>query len=76
MNDAILVELATRWEFEAKAPKRADRSESAKMANALAEGERQGLRRCANTFRAIVDMLGDEHVNRGLRVTQTLPERG
>ena len=76
MKDAVLLELAARWEREAKAPDCEDGGESAKVPNAIASGERRALRACADTLRTLVDMLGDGAQNRELRVTRSLPERG
>ena len=59
MKDAILLELAARWEREAKAPEIEDGSEQAKVPNAIARGERQGMRMCADALRMLVQMLGD-----------------
>ena len=59
MKDAVLMELAARWEREAKAPEVEDGSETAKVANAIARGERQGMRMCADGLRMLVQMLGD-----------------
>lgn len=59
MKDAVLLELAARWERDAKAPDCEDGSEEAKISNAKARGERETLRMCADTLRSLVQMLGD-----------------
>ena len=61
MKDAVLLELAARWERDAKEPDCCDGSESAKIPNAKAQGERETLRMCADTLRSLVQMLGDRH---------------
>lgn len=65
MKDAVLLELAARWERDAKAPDCCDGSEAAKIPNAKAQGERETLRMCADTLRLLVQMLGDKD-QRGL----------
>lgn len=59
MKDAVLLELAARWESDAIAPDVTDGSEAAKVPNAIAQGERQALRACADTLRSLVQMLGE-----------------
>ena len=59
MKDAVLLELATRWELEAKAPDCEDGSEAAKVSSAAGHAHRQALRACADTLRSLVGMLGD-----------------
>ena len=76
MKDAVLLELAARWEREAKAPECEDGSEQAKIPNAIASGERRALRACADTLRTLIDMLGEGSTNREPKVTRSLPERG
>lgn len=70
MNDAVLLELARRWEREAKAPDVEDGSENAKVGNAEAHGQRQGLRACADTLRTLVQMLGDGDRNQPLYIAK------
>lgn len=74
MKDAVLLELAARWDREAKEPECQDGSESAKVPNAIASGERRARQACADTLRTLVDILGDETQNRELRVTRNLPK--
>jgi len=59
MNDAVLLELAARWERDAKTPDAGDGSDGARLANAKAAGEREARRACADTIRSLVQMLGD-----------------
>lgn len=66
MKDAVLLELAARWERDAKAPDCQDGSEAAKIPNAKAQGERETLRMCADTLRSLVQMLGDRHEREAL----------
>lgn len=58
MNDSVLLELARRWESDATEPKARDGSDAAIVTNAIAQGERQEKRECADTLRTLVDMLG------------------
>ncbi|HEY0684677.1 MAG TPA: hypothetical protein VGD45_20240 [Steroidobacter sp.] len=58
MNDSVLLELARRWESDAKTPNAMDGSDEAKIPNAIAQGERQAKRECADTLRTLVSMLG------------------
>lgn len=60
MKDAILIELAARWEREAKAPEVQDGSPEAAIGNAEAHGIRQGMRACADSLRMLVSLLGDK----------------
>lgn len=60
MKDAILIELAARWERDATTPECEDGSKEAEIGNAIAKGERQTKRECADTLRALVSMLGQE----------------
>lgn len=60
MKDAVLLELAARWERDAKPPDCEDGSEAAKIPNAKARGEREAMRMCADTLRLLVQMLGDK----------------
>ena len=76
MKDAVLLELAARWEREAVAPDCSDGSESAKAPNAIAQGERQALRACADTLRSLVQMLGEGNRNQPLYIArQSTAER-
>lgn len=61
MKDAILLELASRWEREAD-PQAGCGYPDTEGGHRLAgkhEGERETLRMCADTLRTLVDMLGD-----------------
>ena len=58
MNSAVLLELAKRWDHEAKTPRVQDDSDSAKMSNAVAKARRETKRGCADTLRTLVKMLG------------------
>jgi len=63
MKEAILLELAVRWERDAnKTPECSDGSEEAKIPNAVEKGRREGKRACAYGLRMLVDMLGDSDV--------------
>ena len=59
MKDVVLLELANRWELEAKAPDCEDGSEAAEVSNAAGHAHRQALRACADNLRSLVGMLGD-----------------
>lgn len=61
MKDSILVELAARWDRDAANPHVEDGSEEAKIRNAISRGERQAKRECADTIRALVQMLGGDN---------------
>ena len=61
MKDAILIELAARWERDAKCPQCEDGSPDAQVGNALARGSREAKRECADGLRMLVSMLGDAH---------------
>lgn len=58
MKDAVLLELAARWERDAVAPECQDGSPAAVVSNAEAHGRRQGLRECADALRMLVQLLG------------------
>lgn len=58
MNPDILLELASRWEHDAKAPECEDGSPEAAISNAIAHGQRQGKRECADALRMLVQLLG------------------
>lgn len=60
MKDAVLLELAARWERDAITPDCQDGSPEAEIPNAKAEGHRECKRECADTLRALVDMFGGE----------------
>lgn len=60
MNKHVLLELAKRWEHDAKAPEKADlSSEEGKLINAVSRGRRESKRECADTLRTLIDMLGE-----------------
>lgn len=59
MKDAVLLELAARWEREAAPPEAMDGSDEAKVGNAKAQATRETLRACADSLRVLVEMLGD-----------------
>ena len=61
MKDAVLMELASRWERDAMAPECQDGSPEAAIRNAEAHGRRQGLRECADGLRMLVQLLGGEN---------------
>lgn len=58
MKDAVLLELAERWEREAVTPDNQDGSPEAERENAIDQGNRGAKRECADTLRTLVDMLG------------------
>ncbi len=58
MKDAVLVELAAKWEYDATPPQCEDGSPEATARNAEAHGRRQGLRECADGLRMLVQLLG------------------
>ena len=58
MKDAILLELAERWERDAVSPQVADGSPEAAVGNAKAQGQRESKRECADTLRTLVLLLG------------------
>ena len=61
MKDALILELASRWEQEAVEPEDEveDGSDEAKVRNAEARGRRQAKRECADAIRMLVDLIGD-----------------
>lgn len=60
MKDAVLLELAARWEREAVEPQCEDGSPEAAIGNAKAHGRRQGLRECADALRMLIRLLGGQ----------------
>lgn len=60
MKDAVLLELASRWERDAEPPICSDGSPGAAISNAEAHGRRQGLRECADALRMLVTLLGNK----------------
>jgi len=58
MKDAILLELAKRWEEDAKPPKAQDGSPDAEISNAVERGHRECKRECADALRMLVSVLG------------------
>lgn len=60
MKSLILLELAKRWEEDAVEPQCQDASPSAQEFNAIAKGERQAKRECADTLRMLVSILGEK----------------
>ena len=61
MKDAVLLELARRWDNDAQQPQCENGADDAQIANAIAKGERQAKRACADALRALVGMLGNDH---------------
>lgn len=59
MNSAILLELAKRWERDAVEPECQDGAPEAAIGNAIAKGERQAKRECADALRMLVQLLGE-----------------
>lgn len=64
MNPDILIELAARWEHDAKAPECEDGSPDAAISNAISKGVRQGKRECADALRMLVQLLGVRNQDR------------
>ena len=63
MKDAILLELAARWERDAVAPQCEDGSPDAQRGNNIAQGRREGKRECADALRSLVQLLGgNDHI--------------
>lgn len=60
MKDAVLLELATRWERDAQEPRCQDGSADAALRNATEHGIRQGKRECADALKTLVQLLGGE----------------
>lgn len=60
MKDSILLELAHRWERDAQEPRAVNGSDEARIPNAVAQGERQAKRECADALRTLVQLLGGE----------------
>ena len=58
MNPVLLLELAKRWDQDAKEPEMQDGSEKAKIGNAKRQGYRECKRECADTLRTLIEMLG------------------
>lgn len=61
MNPQILIELANRWEQDAKepeSPEAQDNSLGNAINNAVARGERQAKRECADGLKMLVSLLG------------------
>lgn len=64
MKDAILIELAHRWEQDSipyDGPM--DGSPNGEMNNARKQGEQETLRMCANTLRSLVSLIGESPNN-------------
>ena len=58
MKDAVIFELAAKWERDATPPQCEDGSPEAVARNAEAHGRRQGLHECADGLRMLVQLLG------------------
>jgi hypothetical protein len=59
MNDAVLLELARRWENDAKTPDVQIAAGTESVPQAISKCERRVKRECADTLRMLVSMLGD-----------------
>jgi|GEM_PF-4538709 len=60
MKDAILMELAARWENQAKADNHCHEDSPSGLSQAAKEqGERETLRMCADTIRTLVGIIGE-----------------
>jgi hypothetical protein len=62
MKDAILLELAERWERDAVPPQCSDGSPEAAIGNAVDKGQREAKRECADTLRTLVSILGGNSI--------------
>lgn len=60
VKSSILLELARRWEEDAVTPQCQDGAEEAKIGNAIAKGERQAKRECADALKTLVHLLGEK----------------
>jgi hypothetical protein len=60
MKNSVLIELAKRWEEEARTPECNNGAPEAAIGNAEAHGRRQGMRDCADALRMLVDLLGSK----------------
>lgn len=59
MKDAILLELARRWDADAVTPETMSGAEDAKIGNAVDKGRREAKRECADTLRSLVSIIGE-----------------
>lgn len=59
MKDAILLELAVKWERESVASGVADGSKEAERGNAIDQGNREGKSECAGALRLLIELIGD-----------------
>lgn len=60
MKSSILLELTRRWEQDSAEPQCQNGSEEAKIGNAIAKGERQAKRECADALKMLVYLLGEK----------------
>lgn len=60
MNPLILLELVKRWEEDAKEPEIQNGSSEASFRIAVAKGERQAKRECADALKMLIQLLGDK----------------
>lgn len=65
MNDYVLIELATRWEKDAKGNgvEMLEDTPNGKAIVAMGKGYREAKRECADTIRMLVSLLGDKPDN-------------
>lgn len=59
MKNVVLQELINRWETDAQEPTDVDGNPEAEIRNAIAKGERQAKRECADTLRTLMTLIGD-----------------
>lgn len=59
VKNSVLIELAKRWDDDAKEPEFLDGSNEAIVSNSIAKGERHAKRECADTLRKLIEILGD-----------------
>ena len=60
MKEAILIELAKKWEIDASDPKITNGAPEAAIRNAIDKGIREGKRECADALRSLVVLLGNK----------------
>lgn len=57
MKKEVLLELASRWEADAKAPECQNGAPEAEKQNRINQGIREGKRECADGLRTLVKLL-------------------
>ena len=59
MRDVVLIELAEKWERDAKEPNVTSSNPEYAEANGIFQGKREAKRECAEMLRALIKMLGE-----------------